>query len=160
MIIHDVENLRYILGFDEAHLLLSKKSKLIRCYLSRTSIPKGYDVTLYVQDLITRDLRRISGNTPIVTTIVRYRVRMRITHMITILTRYVEICGIIGKYVNQYYRIAEENKCTIRTYVYLYSFITMNIGCTYRKATSSLISMGLKYLYAHRSDFFLYVYNQ
>lgn len=58
--------------------------------------------------LITRDLRRISGNTPIVTTIVRYRVRMRITHMITILTRYVEICGIIGKYVNQYYRIAEE----------------------------------------------------
>lgn len=108
MIIHDVENLRYILGFDEAHLLLSKKSKLIRCYLSRTSIPKGYDVTLYVQDLITRDLRRISGNTPIVTTIVRYRVQMRITHMITILTRYVEICGIIGKYVNQYYRIAEE----------------------------------------------------
>lgn len=33
MIIHGVENLKHILGFDEARLLSSKKSKLIRCYL-------------------------------------------------------------------------------------------------------------------------------
>lgn len=69
--------------------------------------------------------------------------------MITALTRYVEICGVIGKYVNQHYRIAEEPLINVppgHTCIYILYHTMEYWMYDYREATSSLISMGLKYL--------------